>query len=103
MGTPSARLENWYQDTATGKTFRVVAMDKAADWIEIQYFNGDLAEYDLASWSDSNFEAIEPPEDWSGPYDDVELDDLGYSDPDSHDAHAQGLTLDDLLKEDEEN
>jgi hypothetical protein len=102
MANPSAVLENWYQDPATGKTFRVVALDKAADSIEIQYFNGDLGDYDFASWSESNFQAIAPPEDWSGPYDDLELDDMGYSDPDSHPSHAQGFTLDDLLDADDE-
>ncbi|MBM4202345.1 MAG: hypothetical protein FJ189_13830, partial [Gammaproteobacteria bacterium] len=61
MAATSALLENWYQDTVTGRTFRVVAIDRAADSIEIQYFNGDLGEYDFASWAESNFHAIEAP------------------------------------------
>jgi len=99
MAATSALLENWYQDTVTGRTFRVVAIDRAADSIEIQYFNGDLGEYDFASWAESNFHAIEAPEDWSGPFDDLELDDMGYSDPDSH---GQGFSLDDILNEEDE-
>ena len=95
MTASSPRLETWYQDSTTGRTFRVVALDKSADSIEIQYFNGDLAEYDFASWTDSGFLPVEAPEDWSGPFDDLEPDDLGYSDPDTH--CEPDLTLDDLL------
>lgn len=94
---PALQLDSWYRDPVTGNTFRIVASDRASDSIEIQYSNGDLAEYDFASWADSVFVPIEAPEDWRGPFDDVEIDDLGYTDPDLHDPHLQGLTLDDLL------
>jgi hypothetical protein len=102
MASAPALLENWYQDGNTGRTFRVVAVDEGADSIEVQYFNGDLGEYDFASWSDSPFAAIEPPEDWSAPYGDLESDDLGYSDPDRHRRDSANLTLDDLLEDDED-
>lgn len=92
-------VDSWYQDVATGNTFRIVAVDPASDSIEIQYFNGELAEYDYASWLESDFRPIEAPEDWSAPFDDVEVDDLGYSDPDLHRPDIEGLTLDDLLDE----
>jgi len=101
MASAPAFLENWYQDRNTGKTFRIVAMDEPTDSIEVQYLNGDLAEYDSAAWDESNFTAIEPPEDWSAPYDDVEADDLGYTDPDLHQRDRPNLTLDDILNEDE--
>ncbi len=96
------QIDSWYQDPQTGNAFRVVALDRASDSIEIQFFNGDLAEYDFASWAESNFTPIEAPEDWSGPFDDVEIDDFGYSDPDVHEPHLQGLTLDDLLDDRED-
>ncbi|WP_139558105.1 DUF6763 family protein [Methylotetracoccus oryzae] len=100
MVASSAQLENWYQDSATGRSFRVIAVDKATDSIEIQYFNGDLGEYDFASWAESGFSPIEAPEDWSGPFDDLELDDMGYSDPDSH--RNRDFNLDDLLDAEDE-
>lgn len=100
MVATSAQVENWYRDSATGRSFRVIAVDKASDSIEIQYFNGDLGEYDFASWADSGFSAIEAPEDWSGPFDDLELDDMGYSDPDSH--RNRDFNLDDLLDAEDE-
>ncbi len=102
MSTADPILENWYQDPESGRTFRVVAIDEENDSIEIQYFNGDIGEYDISSWEDSYFAPIEPPEDWSAPYDDVETDDLGYSDPDTHSPAPQDMTLDDVLNEEEE-
>lgn len=101
MPSAPALLDTWYQDAQSGKSFRVVAIDEEADSIEVQYYNGDLGEFDFNSWNDSDFAAIEPPEDWSAPFDDLESDDLGYSDPDRHVRDTTNLTLDDLL--DEEN
>ena len=95
-------LENWYQDAASGKSFRVVAVDEENDSIEVQFLNGDISGYDFASWEDSLFSPIEPPEDWSAPFDDVELDDLGYSDPDSHNRDGNDVTLDDILNGEED-
>jgi hypothetical protein len=37
---------------------------------------------DLDDWRELELELIEPPEDWTGPVDDVERDDLGYSETD---------------------
>lgn len=37
---------------------------------------------DLDDWRELTLEPIEPPEDWTGPVDDVERDDLGYSETD---------------------
>lgn len=99
---PELLVDGWYQDVTTGNIFRIVALDPASDSIEIQYFNGDLAEYDYASWAESDFIPAEPPEDWRGAFDDLEIDDLGYSDPDRHEPDIEGLTLDDLLDEQED-
>jgi hypothetical protein len=88
-------IESWYQDEEMGRPFRVVAVDDDNETIEVQYFNGDIGELDFNAWRDSLIVPIEAPEDASAPFDDVELDDLGYSDTD---RHAPGdLTLDDLL------
>lgn len=90
-------LENWYQDESTGRQFRIVAIDEENETIAVQYLNGDLGEFDYASWAESVISPIEPPEDWSAPFDDVELDDLGYTDPDYHGRNSQDITLNDLL------
>lgn len=69
---------NWYRNLDKGQEFFVVAVDKAGGTIEIQHFDGDIEEIDLDAWPDLNFEPVEAPEDWTGPLDDIERDDLGY-------------------------
>ncbi len=90
-------LENWYQDAETGRAFRVVAVDEDNESIDIQYDSGDIDDFDFASWRESTMIPIEAPEDASAPFDDMEIDDLGYTDLDRHEPG--GLTLDDLLDE----
>lgn len=102
MSTADPILENWYQDPASGRIFRVVAIDPENDSIDVQYSDGDIAEYEFTSWEDADFFPVDPPEDWSAPFDDVEIDDLGYSDPDLHGPHLQEVTLDDILNGEEE-
>lgn len=71
-------IGNWYRNQETGNDFEVVAIDEDAQTIEIQYFDGELEELDLDAWYELPLEAIEAPEDWSGPFDAMEPDDLGY-------------------------
>ena len=70
---------NWYQ-TPDRQDFEVVAIDDEDGFIEIQYFDGQVDELDFDAWSTMGFVEIAPPEDWSGPFDDLERDDLGYTD-----------------------
>ncbi|MDH5326642.1 MAG: hypothetical protein OEZ68_11240 [Gammaproteobacteria bacterium] len=69
----------WYRNHQ-GLVFEVVAMDEEENQVEIQYFGGDIDELDLDSWEGLVAEAVEQPEDWSGPYDEMEKDDLGFDD-----------------------
>ncbi len=77
-------IESWYKDVENNLIFKVVAFDDKDDTIEVQYVDGDIGEYDRESWYNSTFDYIEAPEDWSAPYDDLEIDDMGYSDTDTH-------------------
>ncbi|HEY7671659.1 MAG TPA: DUF6763 family protein [Gammaproteobacteria bacterium] len=70
---------HWYRHLDKGQPFRVVAFDEERGIIELQHFDGDLEEIDASSWFDMEIEPTEPPEDWTGPIDDVETDDLGYT------------------------
>ncbi|MCK7580261.1 MAG: hypothetical protein MZV65_34550 [Chromatiales bacterium] len=63
-----------------GQRFQVTAFDEDAGTVEIQDFDGDLEEVDIDEWYTLEIETIEPPEDWTGPVDDIGRDDLGYSD-----------------------
>lgn len=70
---------NWYRHLDKGQYFTVVAIDEEDGTVEIQHFDGDLEELDLADWPALDIELAEAPEDWTGPVDDVELDDLPYT------------------------
>jgi hypothetical protein len=57
----------------------VTGRDYRAGTVEIQNFDGDVDEVDLEAWTSLPLSFAEPPADWTGPVDDVETDDLGYS------------------------
>ncbi|MGR8953699.1 MAG: DUF6763 family protein, partial [Gammaproteobacteria bacterium] len=67
------------------------------DSIEVQYLDGDIGEYDYESWYNSTFDYIEEPEDWSAPFDDLESDDLGYTDLDEHRRNPEDIGFEDYL------
>jgi len=70
---------NWYRHLDKGQMFTVVATDETAGVVELQHFDGDIEEIDLTVWSSMDLELAEAPEDWTGPTDVIERDDLGYS------------------------
>ena len=72
-------VQNWYQFLDKGQKFKVVAVDEDSGNIEIQHFDGGVEEIDMDAWDELDIELIEPPEDWTGPVDYVERDDLGYT------------------------
>lgn len=74
--TTRPEVDQWYED-AQGRTFQVVAVDEDEGVVEVQYFDGEVEELDLADWADLEAQMVAAPEDWTGPYDDLEADDLG--------------------------
>ncbi len=81
-----ARIDQWYQRQDKGEAFLVTGYDDKSRTIEIQTFDGDVDEIDEEVWSTLPLEFAEPPENWTGPVDDVEVDDLGYSETDMTEA-----------------
>lgn len=92
-------IGNWYRNQETSNDFEVVALDEDAQTIEIQYFDGEVEELDLDAWYELAIETIEAPEDWSGPFDDIEADDLGYE---AEEAEEEFSNEDDLLADRED-
>ena len=90
-------IGSWYKDVENDLMFRVVAIEESEDTIEVQYFGGEIGEYDKESWYASTFDFIEAPEDWSAPFDDIEADDMGYSDPDTHQPSKDDVDINDWL------
>jgi hypothetical protein len=95
----------WYNHLDKGDLFQIVALDEESGWIEIQEFDGDLDEIDFEEWRQMRIEAAAPPEDWTGPVDEIEPDDLGYSDASYEEGEERPLeavtTWEEMLEEDE--
>ena len=72
-------IGQWYRRLDKGERLEVVAVDEDEGIIEAQYFGGDIEEFELTDWFQLPIEQIAEPEDWTGPMDDIEQDDLGYS------------------------
>ncbi len=82
-------IGQWYAHADKGELFQVVGRDDASRSIEIQYFDGDVDEIDAETWATLQIERTEPPEDMTAPMDDIETDDLGYSETDMTEAEWQ--------------
>jgi hypothetical protein len=68
----------WYRGN-TNELFEVVAIDEHDQTIEIQFFDGTVAEMEFDAWNESLVDKLidpaDAPEDWSGAVD-VEIEDL---------------------------
>jgi hypothetical protein len=69
-------IDAWYHHPEKAQKFKVTALDDHAATVEIQYFDGSIGELDLDTWYGLDIERIEEPEDWTGPMDNIEKDDL---------------------------
>lgn len=69
----------WYEHIDKGQKFEIVSLDEDIGTVEIQYFDGDLDEIDIENWYGLEIQPSEPPEDWTGPLDNVAKDDLGFT------------------------
>jgi len=67
----------WYLDRESGQVFQVVGLDEEEGSIEIQYADGSLEEQSLEDWGGKRLEVCDQPEDWVGPYDDLQSDEIG--------------------------
>lgn len=67
------KLDSWYED-GEGRHFKIVAIDDRDNTIEIQYFDGDVAEVENDTWYLLDLESVADPGDGSGPFDGVEQD-----------------------------
>ena len=68
MNHLAAEISAWYQDLASGAVFEVVAIDEASGTIEYQHVDGEVGEFDLATWQQLPLLPAEAPEDWRSPY-----------------------------------
>ena len=69
----------WYQDVVSGNLFEVVAYDAETDTTEVQLVDGEVGEYDAATWKQLYLALAEAPEDWRSSYE-LSSEDQVYSD-----------------------
>jgi hypothetical protein len=80
----------WYADPQ-GLLFEVVAIDADDGSVEVQYFDGSVAEFEVDGWEELRPKRSDPPEDWSGSFD-MEREDYGVDvDSDGHGMWANPL------------
>jgi len=81
MRSPVPRVGYWYKDLDADQIFEVVALDSHEHTIEIQLLDGEVDEYDLESWAQSELVPVEEPEDWRNPFEIAPEDDVESSGP----------------------
>ena len=69
---------NWYCRLDKEEDFMVVDVNEEVGTVDIQYLDGDIEELDIEEWNEMDLEEIEVPENWTGPFDELEPGDLGY-------------------------
>ncbi len=71
-------IGTWYRDTETGQRFEIVAIDEKQKTIEVQYYDGDISEFDIESWGALKVVETDTPEDVYAGYDGIAAaDDIG--------------------------
>ena len=77
-GQVTAEIGHWYRSVNNNDLFEVVAIDYDEQVIEIQNFDGDIAEMEFNGWKVCFPIEIAPPEDWTGPYE-IDTDDTAFN------------------------
>jgi hypothetical protein len=86
VGRP--QVGDWYQNQDKGEPFQVVSVDVASGTVQTQSFDGELDSIDMEDWEQIPLVTAAAPEDWTGPLDDVEPDDVNEDDSPSDRAET---------------
>ena len=95
-------IGKWYAHRDKGQLFQVVAVDAHDRSVELQDFDGGVDEVDFDGWFAMSLEAAEPPEDWTGPVDDVEADEADDAATVETDGRGWRGPIDDLPEQPQE-
>ncbi|MCH7670861.1 MAG: hypothetical protein IIB72_01695 [Proteobacteria bacterium] len=79
MNDLSPEISAWYKDLVSGKLFEIVACDEDGGTIEYQLIDGEVGEYEIATWKQLYLITAEAPEDWRSPFE-LNAEDRAYSD-----------------------
>ena len=89
VGRP--QVGEWYQNEDKGEPFQVVSVDAASGTVQTQSFDGELDSIDMDDWQQIPLVTAAAPEDWTGPLDDIEPDDVNDDDSPSDRAGDLGI------------
>lgn len=56
------RIGSWYKDQDNGQCFEIVAIDEKQKTVEVQFFDGEISEFDIESWGSLNIHETAAPE-----------------------------------------
>ncbi len=74
VGSP--QIGGWYRNEEETEAFQVVSVDATSGTVQVQTFDGDLDSIEADDWALLPLIAVAAPEDWTGPLDDMEPDDV---------------------------
>jgi hypothetical protein len=89
--TGSPEIGQWYERADSGTLFQVTGLDEAAGTVEIQSFDGDVGEIEARIWSGLPLERVQLPEDGLGPAEEMEAQDLAFSQAETLLANPRAL------------
>ena len=76
MNSETISVGQWYLRRDTRDVFQVVDWDDESGSARIQLFDGSLDEIDLDTWRALAPTAVAAPDDWTGPLDNMEMEDF---------------------------
>jgi hypothetical protein len=89
--TGSPEIGQWYERADSGTLFQVTGLDEGAGTVEIQSFDGDVGEIEARIWSGLPLERVQLPEDGLGPAEEMEAQDLAFSQAETLLANPRAL------------
>lgn len=92
MKNVKPKVSAWYADSMTGDVFEVISIDTESDTIEYQLMDGEIGEFDQATWDSLKLTLTEAPEDWSVSLEDA-IDDGFLEDDDTESDDYSGTDL----------
>jgi hypothetical protein len=90
----------WYLDRQSGNVFQIVGVDGGS--IDVQFADGAVAEFLMDEWEAMSLARSGQPEDWVGPYDDLQADEIGLPEG-AGESHGAEVPMERALLDFEEN
>ena len=77
------RIGAWYLRWDKGEVFQVTGYDEKSGKAQLETYDGSAGQIDEVTWDRLSLGLADPPEDWTGPVETVDVVDLGGTATDS--------------------